>query len=144
MRSTRFSRVCIAALLATLLLTTVSALAKDGRDFVGFYNFSHARSQGDGVRVTLNLQVQNLSASDVKGAVISLRQNTGLVNVGESKPIKLLRDHGSAKVSQRFTVSRTEYEVWRQGTQPTVFIVYRDAHGKWLERYIQLAPGHAF
>jgi hypothetical protein len=139
MRSTRFSRVCIAALLATLLLTTVGALANDGRDFSGFYNLRHTRIHGDQVQLTLNLQVQNFSHADVRNAVIALRQNTGLDLVGITKPITLLRSHGQVTLSQRFTVSRREYEIWHQGAQPTAFIIYR-AKGKSWERYIQLAP----
>jgi hypothetical protein len=139
MRSMRFSRACISALFATLLLTTVTAFAKDGRDFAGSYNLSNAQEQGDQMRVTLNFQVQNLSNADVKNAVLTLRQNTGTVLVGETKPIKLLRDRGVAIVSRRFTVSRIEYEHWLQGSQPAVFIVYHDAKGTRWERYVQLA-----
>jgi hypothetical protein len=144
MRSMSFLRVSLTALLAIFLLSTVTAFAKDGRDFVGFYNVSHPIPQGDHMRVTLNLQVRNFSSADVKQAVVMLRQNTGLDLVGQSAPIKVLHDHGSVKVSQRFTVSRAEYELWQQGTQPTVFLVYKDARGHQLDRYIQLAPSHGF
>jgi hypothetical protein len=137
--SKRFSRLCIATLLATLLLTTMSALASDGRDFAGFYNLHHAKIQGDRVQLTLNLQVHNWSNADVRHAVIALRQNTGLDLVGTTKPIVLLRSHDRVNLSQQFTVSRREYELWRQGAQPTVFIIY-SAKGKSWERYIQLAP----
>jgi hypothetical protein len=139
MRSMRFSRVCVSALLAALLLTTVTAFAKDGRDFAGSFNLSNAVEQGDLMRVTMHLQFQNLSKADVKDAVVMFRQHTGFDMVGESKPIKLLRNRGVAKVSQRFTVSRTEYQYWLQGTQPTVFVVYRDPKGKKVQQFVQLA-----
>jgi hypothetical protein len=144
MQSTRFSRACLTALLATMLLSTVTVFANNGRDFVGFYNVSHATRQGNDMHITLNLKVQNLSDSAVRQAVITLRQNSGITLVGHTATIKSLPDHGSVKVSQRFTVSRTEYETWRQGSQPAVFIIYRNAHGTQLEHYIQLAPSHAF
>jgi len=144
MQSTRFSRACLAALLGTLLLSTVTTFAKDGRDFIGFYNVSHVTRQGNDMHLTLNLKVQNFSSSTVRQAVIVLRQNTGLNLVGQTAAVKSLADHASAKVSQQFTVSRTEYESWRQGSQPTAFIVYRNAHGTQLQHYIQLAPSHAF
>jgi hypothetical protein len=144
MQSMRFSRACLAALLGTLLFSTIPTFAKNGRDFIGFYNVSHATRQGNDIHITLNLKFQNLSSSTVRQAVVTLRQHTGMELVGRTAPIKLLRNHDSAKVSQRFTVSRTEYETWRQGSQPTVFITYRDAHGTQLERYIQLAPSHTF
>jgi hypothetical protein len=138
-----FSRACVAALYATLLLTTVNALAKDGRDFAGFYNLAHPKIQGDHVRLTLNLQVHNNGKADVRHAVISLRQNTGLDLVGVSKPIVLLRSHDHVNLSQQFTVSRREYESWHQGSQPAVSIIYR-AMGKSWERSIQLAPKNGF
>ena len=96
------------------------------------------------MHITLNLKVQNFSNTTVRQAVIVLRQNTGLNLVGQTNAIKSLADHSSAKFSQQFTVSRSEYESWRQGGQPTAFIVYRNARGKQLEHYIQLAPGRAF
>jgi len=144
MQSTRFSRACLAALLGTLLFSTIPTFAKNGRDFIGFYNVSHVTRQGNDMHLTLNLKVQNFSNSTVRQAVIVLRQNTGLNFVGQTGSIKLLPDHASAKVSQQFTVSRTEYETWRQGSQPTVFITYRNAHGAQVQQYIQLAPGHGF
>ncbi len=139
MRSMRFSRVCTAALLATLLLTTVSALAKDGRDFAGFFNVSNPKIQGDQVRLTLNLQVDNWSDADVRNAVIALRQHNGTDLVGTTKPVALLRLHDHVRLSQRFTVSRREYESWYHGSQPTAFIMYRERGKSW-ERYIQLIP----
>ena len=139
MRSTIFSRTSLAALFAILLLSTVTALAKDGRDFAGFYNLSHAKTQGDHVRVTLNLQVHNNGDADVKQAVITLRQNTGLELVGTTKPIALLRIHNHINLSQQFTISRSEYENWRQGAPPELAIRYR-ANGKNWERSIEVAP----
>jgi|ERR1700722_20953005 hypothetical protein len=139
MRSMHFSRACVAALYATLLLTTVNALAKDGRDFAGFYNLAHPKIQGDHVRLTLNLQVHNNGNADVRHAVITLRQNTGLDLAGTTKPVALLRLHGHVNLSQQFTVSRREYESWRQGNSPDMTIIYR-ANGKTWERSIQLAP----
>ena len=144
MQSTRFSRACLAALLGTLLLSTVTTFAKDGRDFIGFYNVSHVTRQGNDMHLTLNLKVQNFSNAAVRNAVITLRQNSAITLVGQSAPIKSLPNHASVKISQDFTVSRTEYETWRQGNQPAVFIIYRNAHGTQLEHFIQLAPGHAF
>jgi hypothetical protein len=139
MRSMSFSRACIAALFATVLLTTVTALAKDGRDFAGFYKVSHAKIQGDNVRLTLNLQVHNNSTKDVSHAVITLRQNTGFDLVGKTQPIELLRSHDHVTISQQFTVSRREYAKWQNGSQPGLAIIYR-ANGKTCERSIQVAP----
>lgn len=139
MQSMRFSRACITALFATLLLSTVTAFAKDGRDFAGFYNLAHTKIQGDHVQLTLNLQVHNNGDADVRNAIITLRQNAGLNLVGTTRPIALLRLHDHVNVTQRFTVSRREYETWRQGARPDLTIIYR-AKGKTWERSIQLIP----
>lgn len=139
MRSMRFSRACVAALLGMVVLTTVTAVAKDGRDFAGFYNLSQTKIHGDHVQVTLRLQVHNNGDADVSHAIITLRQNTGHDLVGTTKPISLLRLHDHVNLSQQFTVSRVEYESWRQGSQPELSIIYR-AKGKTWERSIQVSP----
>jgi hypothetical protein len=136
MFSVRFARASFARLLVILLLAGAGAVAKDGRDFSGFYTLTHVSEQGDQVRVTLTLQVFNYSDADVKQAVVTLRENTGIDLAGAFKPITLLRDRQEAKVSRQFTVSRSEYERWQQGTQPTLFITYHANGHRW-ERFIQ-------
>ena len=138
MRSMRFSRACIAALFATFLLTTVSAMAKDGRDFAGFYKVSNPKIQGDKGQLTLNLQVHNNGDTDVSHAIITLRQNTGLDFVGATRPLALLRVHDHVNLSQQFTLSRREYEKWRNGSEPGLSIIYR-SNGKTWERPIQMS-----
>jgi len=133
------TRARLTALLATLLLTAVCAFAKDGRDFAGRYSIHDVTEQGDKVQLTLHLTVMNNSDADVKNAVITLRQNTGLQPAGQTKPIKLLKDRGTVTLSQQFTVSKREYRTWGRGAGPTMFIAYQAKGGQWL-RYIQLAP----
>jgi hypothetical protein len=136
MFSMHFSRASFARLLPILLLAGVSAVAKDGRDFSGFYTLTKVSEQGDQMRVTLTLQLFNYSDTDVKQAVVTLRENTGMDLAGAFKPITLLRDRQEVKVSRQFTVPRTEYERWQQGTQPTLFISYHANGHRW-ERFIQ-------
>lgn len=133
------TRARLTALLAILLLTALCAFAKDGRDFAGRYSIHDVTEQGDNVQLTLHLKVVNNSAADVKNAVITLRQNTGIDLAGQTKPIKLLPDHGVAKVIQQFTISKREYQNWSKGATPTMFIVYQAKGSQW-SRYIQLAP----
>ena len=42
--------------LAIFLLGTITATAKDGRDFAGVYGFTDVQEQGDMVRLTLHLR----------------------------------------------------------------------------------------
>lgn len=143
MQSMRFSRACCAALFASLLLTTVTVLAKDGRDFAGFYKVTNPKIRGEQVQLTLNLQLYNNGETDVHRGVVTLRQNTGLELAGTTKPITLLRVHDHVNLSQQFTVSRREYESLRVGTPPTLSIIYR-ANGKTWERQIQVSPSRDF
>ncbi len=138
MRS-RCLRTCVAVLSVAFMMTAVSAFAKDGRDFSGFYKVSKLTRQGDRVQLTMHLEILNYSDSDVRQAVVSLRENTGLVFDGATNPIKVLPNRGVAKLSQQFSVSRHEYELWHAGSQPTMFISY-ESKGKQLTKYIQLVP----
>jgi hypothetical protein len=133
-----FSRACITALFASLLLITVTALAKDGRDFAGFYKVSHAKIQGDHVLVTLNLQVNDVGVAELSHAVVALRQNAGLQVVGTSKLIGPMHLHDHVNLSQQFTVSRHEYDSWQTGGKPDFSIIYR-ANGKTLEQSFQVS-----
>jgi len=132
------TRARLSALLATLLLTAVCAFAKDGRDFAGRYSIHDVTEQGGKVQFTMHLTVMNNSDADVKDAVITLRQNLGREPAGQTKPIKLLKDHGSATLSQQFAVSKTEFQLWGRGAGPTMFINYQAKGSQW-SRYIQLA-----
>ena len=139
MRSMSFMRAGL-ALLAMLLLSAVATFGDtNGRDFAGFYSVHHTRVQGDHVRVTLNLQVHNNGTTDVRHAVIVLRQNTGLELVGKTEPIVLLRSHDHVNLRQQFTVSRREFEQWHTGGQPGLAIIYR-ARGKSWEKTITVTP----
>jgi len=133
------TRARLTALLAILLLTAMGAFAKDGRDFAGRYSIHDVTQQGDKVQFTMHLKVMNNSDADVKNAVVALRQNRGTEPAGQTKPIKLLKDRGSATLSQQFTVSKQEYEIWGRGAGPTMFVVYQAKGSQW-SRYIQLAP----
>ena len=72
------ARARLVAMLATLLLTVLCALARDGRDFAGRYSIHDVTEQGNNVRFTMHLTVMNNSDVDVKQALITLRQNTGI------------------------------------------------------------------
>jgi hypothetical protein len=134
------ARARLTALLATLLLTAVCAFARNGRDFAGFYSVHDVTKQGGNVHLTLNLQVHNNGDADVRNAIVTLRQNTGLNLVGATKPIKLLRVHDHVNLSQQFTISQREYESWgHHGGSPELSIIYR-ANGKTWERSIQVSP----
>jgi hypothetical protein len=126
-------------LLASFLVITETAMAKDGRDFGGFFSLTGMAEQGDQVTVTLNLQLFNYSGADIKGAVVSLYPSTpGVDAQGSFTPVKFWRSRRDVVLSQQFTVPRSEYEEWLGGDQPNLFIVYTDAAGQQWERTAQL------
>ena len=140
MRSTTFARAA-ACLSVIVLLANVTSFARDGRDFAGYYSVGNVTQQGELVQLTLNLQVFNYSAVDVKQAVIKLHESgAGLAVHGAFQPIKLFANNRDVKLRQQFTVPRHEYERWQNGVQPSLFIVYQDAAGRRWERTIEVAP----
>jgi len=130
MPSTRSIRVVIAALFAALLLAGAPAIAKDGRDFAGFYSLSSVAQQGDAVRVTLELQLFNYSGADLRDAVIAVRQSPGMADLGSFAPVPLWRDGHDVVVGRQFTVPRSEFEQWSTHGQPNVVVLHTDSDGQ--------------
>ncbi|HZP63507.1 MAG TPA: hypothetical protein VFB28_08850 [Terriglobales bacterium] len=139
MRSTVFVRIA-AGMLAIVLLTSLTSFAKDGRDFAGYFSVGDVSTDGDMVHLTLNLQVFNYSAVDVRQAVIKLHESgPGVAVDGAFRPIKLLANNHEIKLRQQLTVPRHEYERWQNGIKPSLFMVYQDAGGHHWERSIELS-----
>jgi len=136
MKSVRHSQAVLLVSLV-LLLTAISAPAKNGRDFAGFYNISNAVEQGDQMVVTLRVQVHNNSDADVKQAVLTLRQ-PGAGVLGTFQPVKLWRNHGEVRLTQQFVVPKHEFESWHRGSQPALMVVTHDEHGQRYDRFVQM------
>lgn len=128
--------------LAIFLLSTITATAKDGRDFAGVYGFTDVHEQGDMVHVTLHLRLFNYSEGDIKGAVITLMEGpTGVALRGSFPTVKVWRKNQDVKVRQQFTIPKREYEDWlRPPAQPNVVIIYQDANGQTWEKGAQMRP----
>ena len=136
----RLSRAGSVAVFASLLLATIAAVAKDGRDFAGFYSLTDVHEQGEQVQVTLGLQIFNYSGADLRQAVVTVRQShPGIAVLGTSAPIELWRANARVIVKQDVTLSRDEFERWSGHSQPAVFVVYRDASGQERQAWTQLS-----
>jgi len=143
MRFPALSRASLmSALLAVVLLGTITATAKDGRDFAGVYGFSDVKEQGDTVQLTLHLRLFNNSEADIKGAVIVLMEgSTGVGLRGNFPTVKVWRKSQGVKLSQQFTVPMREYQDWlRPPAQPNIVIIYQDAHGQTWQKGAQMHP----
>ena len=125
-------------LVAALSLLPICGLAKDGRDFAGFYNVSNVVEQGDQMVFTLQVRLFNYSDADLKQAVVTLRASHPGAALAEFHPVKLWRNRTEVKLSQQVVIPRHEFELWQKGTQPALFVVYHDANGQRWERFAQL------
>ncbi|HZZ17250.1 MAG TPA: hypothetical protein VFE08_14955 [Candidatus Sulfotelmatobacter sp.] len=134
-----------AVLLAALSIFPNSGLAKDGRDFAGFYNVSNVVEQGDQLVLTLQVRLFNYSDTDLKQAVVTLRSSHPAPVLAQFRPVRLWRNRTEVKLTQQIVIPRHEVELWKRGTQPALFVVYYDANGQRWERFAQVSsrPGTA-
>lgn len=143
MRFRALSRALVMSIwLVILPLGTVSAAARDGRDFAGMYGFTDVQEHGDVVTLTLHLQLFNDGDADIKAPVITLMEGPAGIGLRGSFPsVKVWRKNQGVKVSQQFTIPKREYEEWlRPPAQPNVVIIYQDANGKLWEKGAQMRP----
>lgn len=137
MKAVRLSQVVLVSLML-LLLSALTATAKDGRDFAGFYSVSDVVEQGDQLILTLHVQLFNNSDKDVKQAVLTLRRSPGPA-LGTFQPVNLWRNHGEVRLAQQFVVPKHEFENWNRRSQPALMVVTRDASGQRHDRFVQLS-----
>jgi hypothetical protein len=151
MTSRFFVYLCLPFLLLSL---AVGALAKDGRDFAGYYAISNIHDLGDAqdtsaaadrtaaVELTLTVQVFNYSdLGDIKEPVLELLgSELSPAGAGQFKAVKLLPSKRDEIVSGQFTISREEYKSWgHHGRGPNVVVVYKDESGRTLTQKVQLS-----
>jgi len=138
MRSLRFSRALVLCSLALLL--TVTAGAKNGRQFAGTYAISHVQEQGDMVQATLHLQLFNNADEDVKSVIVTLVDSGPTMELrGNFHPVKVWRGRQSIKLSQQFTVTKREFTEWMQAPgQPNLVILFQDSKGQTWQRGAQI------
>jgi hypothetical protein len=136
-RSSRvFQYVCVPSLLLCLAL---AVLAKDGRDFAGFYALSNVSEQGDKVEFTMTVQVSNYSdLGDIKAPVIALLEGGSHAKLGEFSAVKTMPAKRGVTVSGKFTVSKMEFQSWSKHGMPQVVVIYEDS-GRTLRQHVQLS-----
>jgi hypothetical protein len=127
-------------LLATLFLIPTAGLAKDGRDFAGYYSLTGVTEQSSEVKLTLTVQIFNYSDSDIKQASLVLHESGhGMAVRGAFPAVKVFHDHTDVRLSQEFTVPREEYQRWQNGMVPRLMVHFMGANGIEQRRSIQLS-----
>ncbi len=124
---------------ALFLAVAVCASAKDGRDFMAYYNVQNMSEAGNTVHLTLQLKIFNYSGADIhQGAVALYNSEPTPAPLGGFHAIKLFRAHHDADLVQQFTVPKREFDRWLRGENPALFFLYKDARGKVLKSHVDL------
>jgi hypothetical protein len=131
--------VCVSA--ALVLLASLAATAKDGRDFAGYFDVSDVHEQGELVQITLHLQLFNNGEGDVRNAIVALMESGPAVNLrGSFPPVRLWKRQQPIRMNQQFTVTRREFGEWMSGpAQPNLLIMFQDAKGQSWQRGAQMS-----
>jgi hypothetical protein len=117
----RFVRLTRFLGLAVLFLPTVFSLAATNytRAFNGQYQISSMVEQGSSVELTLTLTLRNASKNTVTGGIVAVLNSEPVpALIGSFSPIKTLPAKGQVTVSQRLTISTSEYKNWESGHAP--------------------------
>jgi hypothetical protein len=126
--------------LAFILLTALATLAKDGRDFAGYYSLTNVIQESSGVKLTLTVQVFNYSDADIKQASMVLyHSGPGMIVNGSFPPVKLFHNQTDVRLSQEFIVSLDDYRRWQNGMVPRLTVHFTGAKGSEQNRSIQLS-----
>jgi hypothetical protein len=131
----------VTALLTALLLVTVAASSSRGREFSGYFDVSGVHEQGDMVQVTLHLKLFNAGGTAVKSVIVALNDSTPAANLrGSFQPVKVWKSQQSIELSQEFTVSKHDFQLWMQApAQPNLMILFQDGNGKSWQKGAQLS-----
>lgn len=141
MSSPRPARALLArfAAFALVLCLSVIALAKDGRDFAGFYQLTDLSEQGDNYHATLKLRVFNYSEADVAGATVRLSSSLTSDETYYSFTGVSVENHDSVRLSGEVNIPREEYELWQKGASPELRLELVDDSGATRERKIEVS-----
>jgi hypothetical protein len=140
MSGVRFSKRCSFALLVFSALAGTAAIARNGRDFAGFYDLAGIEDRGSAVEVTLVLQLYNYSGADVRQAIVMLRELPPATRtLATFASIPVWRDGTALVIHRQVTMPREEFLQWRGHSQPNLFVVNRDESAREWQRRVQLS-----
>ena len=133
----------------TLFLGFCSTLLLAGstRNFTGVFGVTDVADNGSIVKFNLQVQLQNVTATDVSAATLKLQSSklgaplddpdfTGsFVNVK-------IPAHKLVSLSGVFTVSSFEYEQWQRGGGPKLVVTYLNESNEEVQSTAELRPTH--
>jgi len=142
MQSLRPSRArLVCTLLTVLMLATVTATAKSGREFSGYFDVSGVQEQGELVQVTLHLKLFNHSDADAKSVIVTLVDSAPTMTLrGNFQPVKVWKSQRFIEMSQEFSVTKREFSEWMAPpAQPNLVILFQDSKGKSWQKGAQVS-----
>lgn len=142
MQSLRPSRAwLVCTLLTVLMLATVTATAKSGREFSGYFDVSGVQEQGELVQVTLHLKLFNHSDADARSVIVTLVDSGPTMTLrGNFQPVKVWKSQRFIEMSQEFSVTKREFSEWMAPpAQPNLVILFQDSRGKSWQRGAQVS-----
>lgn len=136
--STRRNRLPFACLAALAALTSSAALAKNARDFAGFYQVDGVSRQGQNYSVNLSVRIFNYSGADVANAKVLLRDSVLIDKTYATFPATSLIDRGNVVLkTTHIAIPIREYERW-QRRGPVLEIQFQSPDGKNRQEAIDL------
>ena len=123
------------------LLGTITATAKDGRDFAGNYKLTNVQDHVNTVTLTLQVRLYNNSDAAISGAVVTLMAGAPEVGLRGSFPtVKTWKRAQGVLLNAQFTIPKREYLDWAHPpAQPNVVVMFQDANGQTWQRGAQLS-----
>jgi len=128
-------------LFALLGLRASTARPQSGHEISGVYEITSAADLGTSERVTLHVYLTSHADADLSVSSLALRPLVPNSRLTETPADLLLRARASSDFTEDFTVSQREYQQWKKGAQPIIFLRLQTQDGSRLTRTIQLAPG---
>jgi len=129
--------------LPTLLafsLLSAAAHTPEAHDVSGTYSVKSVTSAGEKVILTLALRLHNSGEVDFSNSKAVLLSSLPGGKAHAALEASTLRPHSDASVTQTFTISREEYEMWRKGAKPALSISAKSADASSVTRTIRLMP----
>ncbi len=141
MRFMRPSRVGQFGLLLATLCLAITASARTGREFSGYFDVSGVHEQGDFVQVTLHLKLFNHGDTDARSVIVTLMDSSPVLTLrGNFQPVRVWKSQHFLELKQEFNIPKSQFEEWmRPGAQPNLIVLYQDSHGKTLQVGAQIS-----
>jgi len=131
-RSSGFKAIPLvySVLLWLIAVSTSSSAHAQRQDFPATYRISGVSEQDNKVQLTLTLTLHNFSGVDVQNCGVVLNSIAPQSEpIGTFPLVKLLPSYKDTSLEQTFTLTASEYALWKMGADPNLKILLPDTSG---------------